>query len=101
VALVLDAPALSGCAEGLAWAACGPDWPGIRPAGEAQGVAPDPDPGKEVALGEPGKVARLDIYDAPFVDLPVGNEPDGDQVPQPLRRERVDLIIVGGHWKKP
>jgi hypothetical protein len=101
VALVLDASALPGRAEGLAGAACGPDWLGIRPSGEAQGVAPDPDAGEEVALGESGKVAWLDIYDAPLVNLPVSNEPDGNEIAQPLRRERINLVVVGGHWKKP
>jgi len=61
VALVLNSTTLTGCAEGLAGAACGPDWPGIRPSGEAQGVAPDPDAGEEVALGESGKVGWSNI----------------------------------------
>jgi len=61
VALVLDASTLPGCTERLAWAACCPGWPGIRPSGEAQGVAPDPDAGEEVALGESGKVGGSNI----------------------------------------
>jgi hypothetical protein len=61
VALVLDASALPGRAEWLAGTACGPDWPIIRPSGEAQGVAPDPDAGEEVALGESGKVGWSNI----------------------------------------
>jgi hypothetical protein len=61
MALVLDSTALPGRTEGLAGATCRPDWPVVRPPGEAQGVAPDPDAGEEVALGESGKVGRSNI----------------------------------------
>lgn len=61
--LVSDPASFARRAERLAWAGAGPDRPVIRPSGEAEGVGPDPDPSEEIALGEAGEVARLDIFD--------------------------------------
>jgi|TARA_R110000824_G_scaffold301238_1_gene489255 hypothetical protein len=43
-------------AEGLTGARTCPNRSVVIPAGESEGVAPAPDPGKEVALGETGEV---------------------------------------------
>jgi hypothetical protein len=61
VAVVFDALPLPGCGERLAWAASGPDGAVIGPSCETEGVAPDPDACKEMALGEPPEVIRPNI----------------------------------------
>jgi hypothetical protein len=47
--------------ERLARATPRPHRPVVWPPGETEGVAPAPDPGKEVALGEASEVQRLNI----------------------------------------
>jgi hypothetical protein len=61
VALVFDALALTGGAEGLAGAASGPDGLGVIPSGEAEGTGPNADPGEEVALGVAAQVCRSHV----------------------------------------
>jgi len=61
VAGVVGAFAFAGRAEGLAGTRFGPDWSIVGPSGEAQGVAPDSDPGEEVALGEASEVVGSNI----------------------------------------
>jgi len=48
-------------AERLAWTTAGPDRPCIWPSGVADRVAPDSDPGKEMALAESDEVRRSNI----------------------------------------
>jgi hypothetical protein len=61
VAGVIDAAALSGCAERLTGTGAGPDGPVVGPPGKTQSMAPDADAGEEVALAETFKVVRLNI----------------------------------------
>jgi hypothetical protein len=61
VALVFDAFALTGGAEGLAGTASGPDGSGVIPSGEAEGMGPDADPGEEMALGVAAQVCRSHV----------------------------------------
>jgi hypothetical protein len=42
-----------------------------------------------------------DILDAPFVDVARRDVPGADEVSQPLRRERIDLVVVGAHDRTP
>ena len=51
VALVIEPATRARGAEGLAGARARPDRPLVGPAGEPEGVGPDPDAGEEVALG--------------------------------------------------
>jgi hypothetical protein len=60
-------------------------------------VRPDTDAGEEVALREPLEVARLNVRDAPLVNLARRDVPGVDQVAEPLSGERVELVVVGGH----
>jgi len=56
------APSLgAGIREGLAGAAPGPDGPVVGPSGEPERERPAPDPGKEMALGEPGEISGGNI----------------------------------------
>lgn len=50
-----------------------------------------------MALGESFEVVRSDIDNAPFIDFAWRNVAGGDQVPQPLRGERLDFVVVRGH----
>jgi hypothetical protein len=55
-------PSLGACrTEGLAGAATGPNRSVVIPSGESEGVAPAPDPGEEVALGESSEVGGMDF----------------------------------------
>jgi hypothetical protein len=83
------AGSLSGCAKRLAGAASGPDWAVVGPPGEAQGVAPDADPGEEVALNVRSKVIWRYINNAPLVHVAWRDVPSRNQVTQPLRCKRV------------
>ena len=61
VPLIIEPAAFACRAERLARAAPCPDFLVVRPSCESEGVAPDPDAGKEVALGEPSKVVGSNI----------------------------------------
>jgi hypothetical protein len=69
--------ALAGGAEGLAGAGARPDGEVGGESGEAQGLGPASDPGKEVALGEASKVICLHLQDAAVVDGGLGDQPLG------------------------
>jgi hypothetical protein len=84
-------------AERLARAGSGPDGAVVGPAGLAKGVGPDADASEEMALSESRKFSWRDIGDAPLVDYPIGDVALPDQLAQPRRRERVDLVVPGGH----
>jgi hypothetical protein len=61
MSMVVEPFATAGRRERLAGTTPCPDFLAVRPSGEAQGVAPDPDAGEEVALGESGKVGWSNI----------------------------------------
>ncbi|WP_260431972.1 hypothetical protein [Burkholderia stagnalis] len=50
-----------------------------------------------MALAVSAQVIRLDILDTPFVDVAGRYVTGGDQVAQPLRGVRIDLVVVGAH----
>jgi hypothetical protein len=91
---VIESAARSGIAEGLAWAAAGPDWLVIGPSGETQRSAPSTDPRKEVALVESVKVVWRHLLDAPLIDHPRRYQPFPHQLSQPRRRTPVVLVVV-------
>jgi hypothetical protein len=97
VSLVVEASSLAGGAERLTWTRAGPNRTVICPPGAAQGVAPDADPGEEVALGVSLKVIGFHVLDAAFVHVARRNVPGRDEFAQPCRRERIELVVVGGH----
>lgn len=82
-------------AERLARAGSRPHGRVVWHAGAAQGIAPDPDACKEVALSVSHKVGWPYILDAPFVHVARRDVAGGDQVAQPCRGLRVDLVVVG------
>jgi hypothetical protein len=88
-------------AERLARAGACPDWPVVGPSGTAQGVAPYADPGEEVALGVFGKGVGIDVTYVAFIYISGRDVARCNQIPQPLRRVRVVLVIVGGHFVSP
>jgi hypothetical protein len=102
VPLVSKPSAFACRAERLARTGAGPYWPVVGPSEGAQSVAPDADPGEEVALSISSKLSWFDILDAPFVHVPRRNLPGGNHLPQPPRRELVVLVVVGGHgsWSR-
>jgi hypothetical protein len=80
VPLVSNPAAFACRAEGLTGARAGPDRPIVGPAGEPQGVGPDPDSGEERALNKSGELAGLDILDRPFINDSVRDQASGDQL---------------------
>lgn len=47
-----------------------------------------------MALRVSAQVIRSDIFDTPFIDVAGGNVAGDDQVAKPLRRIRVDLVVI-------
>src|SRR5690606_25167921 len=92
-------PSSSACrAERLARAGTGPDLPVVGPAGESEGMGPDADSGEEMMLAVAVEIGRVNVTDIPFVHVAGRDQPGRDQVPEPLAAERVDLVVVGGHF---
>jgi hypothetical protein len=81
----------SGAAEGLAWAASGPDGAVWGPACEFESEAPTSDAGEEVALRKTFKIGCMDFGDRAFIDDAVGDQFAGDQFPEPRGGVRVEL----------
>jgi hypothetical protein len=97
MALIVETAFAPGPAEGLAGAASGPCVLAIRPPGLSEGVAPDPDPGEEVALGVSPEVVGPNKSNVSLIYVAWRDVARGDEVPQPLRGVWVDLVVVGGH----
>jgi len=70
VAFVGNAAPRSGNAERLAGAGACPYGPVVGPLGKAQGVAPDADSGKEMALGVVFNVIGLNLCNASGIHIP-------------------------------
>jgi hypothetical protein len=96
---VFDTALLADDAERLARARPGPEFPIIGPTGETRGERPSADAGKEVALRVPRKIARLNIHDAALIHVSRRNQFLLYEVPQPLRREWVVLVVVRRHFQ--
>lgn len=96
VPLVSKPKALACAAERLARAGAGPDWGGVvGVSGEAQGVGPAPQAGKEMRVDESSEVVRSNMLDWPGVDFAIRQLALLDQVPQPERAVLVDFVVVG------
>lgn len=83
--------------EGLTRTTARPNRSVIGPSGKSEGVTPTADPGKEVALGEASQVVRVKGLDVTLVYLSIRDQAVGDQFPQPCRRKRIMLVVVGTH----
>ena len=97
---LVSKPSAFACrAERLAWAGSGPDGSVVGPAGVAQSVAPDADAGEEMALREASKISGRNILDTPCVNDTGGYVALLYKFAQPLGRELVEFVVVGGHEK--
>ena len=54
-----------------------------------------------LAAGVAEQVAGRHVLYAAFIDIARRDMAAGDQVAQPLRRERVELVVIGCHELKP
>ena len=88
------APRFSRTTEGLTGATTRPNRSVVAPSGEAQGVTPAADAGKEVALGVSGEVGGLDIHDGSCIYVSCGNLPRVNQFAQPLSGFGVVLVVI-------
>ena len=89
-------PAPCACrAERLARAGAGPDGPIVGPSGLSQGEGPDSNAGEEMALGESGEIVWRNISNVSFVNFAGRDMAGRDEVAQPLRRIRIDLVVIG------
>ena len=102
VPIVIGAALLSRDAEWLARRGAGPQLAVLRPAGNSRGECPTGDAREKVALGIPGKVRRNNVDHAASVDVSVRDSPIEDEVFDPGRGIRVNLVVVvhGGTRKK-
>lgn len=94
---VVETSAFAGGAERLTWTRAGPNRTLVTPPGAAERVAPDADPGEEVALGIASEVIGAHVLDAAVVDIAWRDVSSLDEFAQPRRRERIVFIIIGGH----
>jgi hypothetical protein len=78
VAMIGGAFALARTRERLAGTTSRPNRSVVRPAGEAQGIAPASNAGEEMTLGIAANVVCSDIYDAPLVYVAISNQPGFD-----------------------
>src|SRR5688500_9028317 len=84
--------------ERLARATAGPALSLVRPASEAEGVAPSSDAGEEMSLGESSNIVGCYIRNTSFVDFPISYQVLLGQFAQPRRRKRINFVVVGSHW---
>jgi len=94
VPLISKPIAFASRGERLAGARSGPDWHFIRYAGAPQREAPNPNTCEKVALGVSADVEWVDIEDAPFINIALGNFFCFDKLPQDCSREWVELIVI-------
>ena len=97
VSFVGEALAEASDAERLAWARARPDLPIVDPACGAESVGPDADAGEEVTLIVLPEVRGFNFDDAAFIHVSFCDVSGLAEIPQPLRRIRLDLVVVGGH----
>jgi hypothetical protein len=60
-------------------------------------MRPDTDASEKVALREAVQVSRSDIFNTSLINFSRCDVAGGDQVAQPLRGKRIDLVVVGIH----
>src|SRR5271157_4077519 len=99
--LVRHAIALACDAERLAGARTCPNWTRVIPPSEAQGAGPSSDTGKEMTLRVVFDIFGPDIFDRSFIYISWRNMSCGNQIAQPLRRVRIDLVIIRSHHNAP
>lgn len=90
---IVKAKAFARDREPLTGAGPTPDGAIVFPSGSTQGVAPDSDPGEEMALGKAPVVLWLDIDDRPFIHEPRRYVAGLDQIPRPLTGVGIDLVV--------
>jgi hypothetical protein len=95
VAFVIGRLARSGGRERLAGATSCPNRSIIGPAGKPEGDWPSADAGEEVGLGVTAEVVGTDIDDAALVNVSAGDVSGADEVAEPLRCIRINLVVVG------
>ena len=95
MARIIESFAFAGGAERLAGATSCPNRSVIGPSGEPQGEAPSADAGEEVALRVPAQIIGTHVDDGALVNVSGRDVPGGDEVAEPLRGIRVDLVVVG------
>lgn len=84
-------------AVGLARFAPGPKRAIIWPASKSSCEAPSSDAGEKVTLSVTPQIVRLNVDNRSLIHIPRRYMPCGNQVSQPLRRVRLDLVVVGSH----
>jgi hypothetical protein len=97
VPLVIKPSAFACRAERLARTGTSPNGSVVAPSGRSQGMAPNANTGKKVALGETAQVAWVDIFNTPFVNIAGRDVPGINQVAQPLGGSRVNLVVISRH----
>ena len=94
VAFVGEAFAFTGGAESLTGTGAGPAGLVVRPAGQRQGTAPPSDPGEEMALNVSPKIVPGNVSDTSIIYFSFWNQPVVDKLAEPLRRIRVEFIVI-------
>ena len=97
VPLVGEPAPLAGGAEGLAGTRTCPGDDILGPSGLGEGVGPHADPGKEMHAGSSQNVGWLKVGDTPLIYVSRFEVPGRHQVAEPLRRERLDLVVEARH----
>ena len=85
----------------LTGARAGPNRSRVIPSGESERVTPHSDAGKEVDLSIGLEVVVADIDYAPLIDIARRDMACTDEISQPLRGIRIDLVVVSGHFTPP
>jgi hypothetical protein len=97
MAVIIRATSRARNGERLAWARSGPNSAIICPSGASERVRPDADAGKEMALGEPGKIGTPHISNRSIIDFPGRDQSARNEIAQPLRGEWFNFVVVGCH----
>jgi hypothetical protein len=92
---VIGTAPLAGLAKGLAWAGPGPRGAFVWPSSQSKSVGPYANAREEMGLREASNVIGLNLSDAARVHLARRDMPGCDKVPQPLRGEGINLVVVG------
>jgi hypothetical protein len=91
---VVEAVAFASAAEWLARAGACDDGLAVGDAREPERPRPAADSGEEVVLGVSSKLSWVNISNAPFVDVAGRNFPGPDQLTQPRRGMRIELVVI-------
>lgn len=97
MAVVVKAAPLPARTERLTRATPCPYGSVVCPSGSTQSVGPAADACEEMALLVATEVVGLDPFNAALIHIPRCNQPRRNQIAQPLRRMRVNLVVVGRH----